>query len=113
MQWSTLRAPELAGELHTGTVAELVAVHAQGEARGASGLEDRARLVAVEGVRGVRLAEDVDALGERWSACGDDGIEHRADDELDVCRPVGCVLAWHDVGAEERRVRGELARDAE
>ena len=86
--------PELAGELHAGAVAELVAVHAQGEPRGAAGLEDGARLVAVEGVRRVRLAEDVDALGEarvRPSATTASSIG--PDDEVDVCRAVGGVLA--------------------
>ena len=94
-------------------MAELVAVHPQRQPGGPAGLEDRPRLVAVEGVGGVRLAEDVDALGERGAACGDDRVEHRPDDEVDVCRPVGGVLAWHDVRAEERCVRGELAGDAE
>ncbi len=34
-------------------------------------------------------------------------------DEVDVCRPLRRVLAGHDVRAEEGRVRGELAGDAQ
>ena len=65
----------------------------------ASGEQDRARLVLGEGVRRVRLAEDVDPPGVRRRR-----REHRPGDELEVCRAVAGVLARHDVGAEEGRL---------
>ena len=59
---------ELDRELHARAVAELVGVHARGQAALEAGGEDRARLVAVEGAL---LAEDVDPAG-----VGRAGVEH-------------------------------------
>jgi hypothetical protein len=81
-------------------------VHAQAESRGAPGGQHGAGLVAVERVRAGRLAEDVDPAGVRGA-----GVEHRAGDEGKV---VGRVDAWRaDVRAEERRLVGDLAGQAQ
>ena len=56
------RAPELDGELHPGTVAELVGVEPQPEPGGAAGLQHGAALVGVERSA---LAERVDPTGVR------------------------------------------------
>ena len=93
MQWSTDAAPISTASCDARARAELVAVHAQAEARGAAGLEHRARLVGVEGAA---LAEDVDPARVRRA-----GGEHLAADELDVV--VGAALV---LGRERRGRRG-------
>ena len=103
---------ELTGELDAGAEAELVAVDPEPESAGPARLEDRAGLVAVEGVRRVRLAEHVDVC--RWARVapiGEEGVEHGSRDEVDVVAPSVGVLGRHDVRTEEGRVGGELAGD--
>ncbi len=70
--------------------------------------EDGAGLVLGEGVRRVRLAEDVGPL-----RVGRAGFQHRSRDEIQVCRPLTPRFRWHDVRAEKRCLRGEFARDVE
>jgi hypothetical protein len=89
-------------------VPQLVAVHPQAQPRVAPGGQHRARLVAVEGVGRVWLAEDVDPLRVRGSR-----RQHRPGDELDVCRAVAGRLGRHHVRPQERRLLGELAGDAQ
>ena len=65
------------------------------------GLEDRPRLVGVEGAL---LAERVHPARVRRRR-----LEHRAGDQVDVAGRVVGVLGRHDVRAEERGLVGELA----
>ena len=100
------RRAELAGELHSGTGAELVAVDAEPESALAPRLEHRARLLPVEGVRRSWLAEDVDVC--RWAGfqpIGEECVEHGSHDEVDIVRTAIRVLGRDHVGAEEGRVR--------
>ncbi len=87
---------ELDREAHAAALAELVAVHAHAEARGRAGLEDAAGLLGRERAA---LAERVDPARVRCA-----GVEHLADDEVDV-RVGGAVGV---VG--ERGVLAELER---
>jgi hypothetical protein len=97
------RRPHLDRELHPRTEAELVAVHAQAEARGAARLEHGARLVGVEGAL---LAEDVDPARERAA-----GIEHLAAHQLQVLVCARLILGRDGVSSEEGHVVGQLGRD--
>ena len=76
---------ELDRELDARALAQLVAVHAQLQPRLPPGLEHPARLLAVEGVRARRLAEDVDPPRVRGARA-----QHLSAHEVEVCRsPAG------------------------
>ncbi|MDH6189065.1 hypothetical protein M2168_002097 [Streptomyces sp. CZ24] len=96
---------ELDGELDAGAVAELVGVHAWDEPPGASGGEDGAGGVAVEGAA---FAEDVDPAG-----VGRAGVEHGAGDQVHVARRVAGVLGGDDVRAEIGDLVGVGGGDAQ
>ena len=93
---------ELDRETHAGPLAELIAVHAEGEASIAPCLEHAARLRLIEGAA---LAEHIDGVDERR-----DRLEHLAAHERDVF--VGVAAGWHEVGSEEGHGVGPSARDA-
>ena len=63
-------------------------------------------LLLGERVRGPGLAEHVNVCR---GPLLDDSRQHRAGDEVDVCRAVGGILGRHDVRPEEGDVRGDLA----
>ena len=87
------RGAQLGGERHPAGAAQLVAVHAQAQARVGAGAQHPLRLLGVESAL---LAEDVDPAHVR----GDRG-EHLAGDQVDVVLGAAGELAGHQVGAEE------------
>ena len=97
------RRAHLDRELHPRPEAELIAVHAQAEARRAARLEHGARLVGVEGAL---LAEHVDPARERAA-----GVEHLAAHQLHVLVRAPLVLGRDGVGSEEGHVVGQLGGD--
>ena len=97
------RRAHLDRELDARPEAELVAVHAQAEARVAARLEHGARLVGVEGAL---LAEHVDPARVRPAR-----VEHLAADELHVLVRAALVLGRHGVRSEEGHVVGQLGGD--
>ena len=99
------RAAELDPEAHAVAVAELVGMQAQAEAVAAPRLEHRPALLGGERAR---LAEGVDPAGMGCAA-----VQHLPAHEGDVVVGPPGVLVGYDVGAEERRLRGELACDAQ
>ena len=98
-------AAELDGELHAGAGSELVGVEAQPEPGRLSRLQHRPTLVGVERPA---LAEGVDPPGVRRTRG-----EHVAADQRDELVGSALVRRGHDVGAEERRLGGEVPGDAE
>ena len=102
--------PELAGQSHARPGAQLVAMHAHGQAGGATGPQDHPGLVLGEGVRRQRLAEHIDIRGR---TLGDDRRQHRPGHQIEVCRAVGGILGRHDVRSEEGDVRRDLAGQAQ
>ena len=97
------RRAHLDRELHARPEPELVAVHAQAEARVAASLEHRAGLVDVERTL---LAEHVDPARD-----GPAGVQHLAADELHVVVRPPLVLGRHRVRSEEGHVVGQLGSD--
>ena len=96
------RGAEFDRQLHAGTLAELVAVHAQPEPGLRAGLEHAAGLVFVEGAP---FAEDV-----RPADVGPDGGEHRPAHQLRVF--LGIHPGGHQVRAQERHLIHHRGGDA-
>ena len=105
VQWSTAVRPSSQASCTPGPGPSWLACSRPCRPCRAPGEQDRARLLVVEGAA---FAEGVDPARVRGG-----GFEHRAGDEVDVAGRVLGVLRGHDVGAEERRLLGELPRHRE
>ena len=108
MQWSTLAAPSSTASRTPGPWPSWLPCTRSSSPACASGDEHGPRLVLGEGVRRVRLAEDVDPPRVR-SRC----LQHRPRDQLEVCRAVARRTRAAPRGRRGRSSRGELAGDAQ
>ena len=91
-------AAHLHPELHTRPVSELVGVEPQAQAGVPAGGEHGPGLVGVEGARFAEHVDPADVTAHR--------VEHRPAHQLDVVVGAPLVLAGHQVGAQERGLRG-------